>query len=172
MSQIPLYSLETPSQHPVIALVDGTGVIVDPATTDELALKADIEKLTATNLISSGSITAAASFPVWIAPFACTVEQVALVAWDLAIAASDTNYWTVTLRRTRAGVSTDIATKTTQATGGEAVASRVSWNFNTITFSVTNKVLQAGDVVALAFTPTGAPANFVKVAATLRYVPT
>lgn len=31
MTQIPLFALETPSQHPVIALVDSAGVVIDPA---------------------------------------------------------------------------------------------------------------------------------------------
>ena len=30
MSQVPLFALETPSQHPVIALVDSAGAIIDP----------------------------------------------------------------------------------------------------------------------------------------------
>lgn len=113
----------------------------------------------------------AATVPVFVAPFACNIAA-ANIAPGAAVAASDTNYWTVKVQRYRAGVSADIATKTTQVTGGAAMALLQDWNFDAVTFSATNQVCAKGDVIVAAFTPTGTPANIVNPLTQIRYEPT
>lgn len=117
------------------------------------------------------SVTTSSSLPVFVAPFACTVEWAALESHDSSVTASDVNFWTISVRRHRAGVTTTIISKTTQVTGGQAITTRVGWIF-TGTYDVTNKILQAGDVVDFAFIPTGAPGAITKIMLQIRYVPT
>jgi hypothetical protein len=106
---------------------------------------------------------------VWTAPFACTINYFALISSVGGLALSASDYWTVELRRYRAGVSAVIATKTTQ-TGGEAVTQYVPWVFSTL--DSTNKILQAGDGVSLFFTETGAASSWTNCGGTLGYTAT
>lgn len=108
------------------------------------------------------SVSASSSYPFFIAPVGCVIVASALEVHDASIAASDTNYWSITLRRYRANVSADIATKTTRVTGGEAIANRTTWNFDASTFHATNKILLAGDILDMAFVPTGTPTAISK----------
>jgi hypothetical protein len=120
------------------------------ATTDELSPP----------VLFSSNVSVSQSMPVWVAPFACEITSARVVVWGTGGAigvSSDVNYWTVELRRLRAAAVAAIATKDTRATGGEAFASRVDWNFDGAAFSASNKVFQAGDIAALAFTITGTP---------------
>jgi hypothetical protein len=130
-----------------------------------------LEELAVINGMTYVGIAASASFPVFIALFGCSIEQAAIVPHLAGVAASNTDYWVVQFRRWRAGVSAIIATKTTQLTG-EALTSRVSWNFNNVVFDPANKVLMPGDAVDIAMTKLGAPAAMPVVGYTLRYVPT
>lgn len=134
---------------------------------------ASVEELVAAGVLFKGTIAAASSYPCFVAPFACTVETLALSVWDggVSIAADDTNYWTVVLRRFRAAVSVDISTKTTKVTGGEAVSSRRPWTFDAYSFDPTNKTLAKDDIVSVAFTPTGSPTGWQTSPFTIRYVP-
>ena len=136
------------------------------ATTDEL---------TASTNYGEGNMSGSASFPIWVAPFACEVVAASVLVWGSGGAigvSSDTNYWTVDLRRYRAAAFVAVASKTTKLTGGEAFASRVDWNFNAAAFDASNKVFAAGDIAAMAFTITGAPGALnLPVFAQIRYRP-
>lgn len=130
---------------------------------------ATISELVAASALLLNQATACV-VPVFVAPFACDIAA-ANIAPGAAVAASDTNYWTVKVRRYRAGAAADIATKTTQVTGGAAMALLQDWNFDAVTFNATNKVCAKGDVITVEFTPTGAPANIVNPLAQIRYEP-
>lgn len=134
-----------------------------------------LEELTATSHLAS-SVSATASHPFFIVPFACTVESLSMSSWDATITASDTDYWTVQLARYRGTTAFPtaavIAEKSTEATGGEGVNARTDWNFDAVTFDATNKVLQKGDRLAVLFFKTGSPTAWSKPLATVRYEPT
>jgi hypothetical protein len=115
-------------------------------------------------------VDGAFALPVFVAPFACTIAAASLWSQSAA-AASDTNYWTVTLKRWRANVSADIAAKTTQVTGGAAIAAKTDWNYDSSAFSASNKVLQKGDAVEFAFAATGSPSSIDKPFCEIRYEP-
>lgn len=119
--------------------------------------------------ISSSTLSTAVPF-VFIAPFTCVINYAAIVTAAAGIAASDTDYWSVELRRYRAGVSAVIATKTTRVTGGQAVTQYVPWVFGTL--DPANKVLQAGDTVAFFFTETLNAASWSNIMLEVGYTPT
>lgn len=146
-----------------VAAVVAGGVTTAEAYTDAQvaalqAQSASIEDLFVTTEViafgvSQGSF--AMSRPVFVAPFPLTVTSVQVIAWAAAIAASDTNYWTVEARFFNAS-SADItfATKSTKVTGGEGFTLRRPWTFNAVTFTA-GKTCAAGDVFNVAFTPSG-----------------
>lgn len=115
------------------------------------------------------SVTVAGSYslPVFVAPFACTITAASVAVWQIGFALSETDYWTVTLRRFRGGSSVNIASK---ATSGEAITQRADWNFDAVAFS--NNTLLKGDCVDFAFVPTGSPASFDRPFCQIRYEPT
>lgn len=94
------------------------------------------------------------------------------LATSAAVAASDTNYWTISLQRLRAGQNPlTIATRTTKATAGEAFTADQGWNFDAMPWLETARYLRKGDVMALAFTKTGTPADLIDVTVAVRYEP-
>lgn len=116
-----------------------------------------LEELTVTvNL--GGDITAARTVPIHVAPYSSELNSLALVVAD-AVSASDTNYWTVTIKRYRAGVEANVGIKTTKFTGGQALAAFVPWDYGTVVLA--NTGLIPGDVLVLDFAPTGSPAPLV-----------
>jgi hypothetical protein len=143
------------------------------ATIDGLWLPGGI--LTEEDLFATGyhqpTIPATNSFPIFVAPFALRVKQAAIVVWNSSITADDTNYWRFAIRRTRAGAAAEIASKSTQLTGGQALTSRTEWNFDAAVFSATNGLISKGDIVDLAAFMTGAPTNLVATTCTVRYEP-
>lgn len=148
------------------------------ATATALATKADadatptLEELAVGSVLFTGAMSTTQSFPFFVAPFGLSVVQASLSNWDSAVAASNTDYWTIDLRRTRANVTVVIASKTSRVTGGEAIPQRGDWNFDAVAFDPANKVLLKGDILNLAFTTTGSPTALNKLAASARYIPT
>lgn len=118
------------------------------------------------------NIAGTESLAVFTAPFPLKITQVSL-AMKNTIAASDTDYWEVRLRKAVAGSQNTIASKYTSVSAGQAVASYVDWNFDNVTFDVTNKVFAKGDVFNIAFFLTGSSASKVwsYLAVTFRYEP-
>lgn len=138
------------------------------------ALKTDVptnSELVAGAFYGPSSITSTTSMPVFVAPFACEVVQAYLVCHQGSVSASDTNYWTIKVRRVRSGTAVDVASKTTQATGGEAITAKVAWSFDAVTFDSSNRVLQAGDVVDIGFFETGTADGLNNPFAQIRYEP-
>ncbi len=141
------------------------------AVIDEIASKsANVQELFASHYFATG-LAATFSFPIFVAPFALQVKQVALMVWQNAVAADDTNYWRLAPRRMRAIVPVEIASKTTQITGGQAIAQRTQWNFDAATFHATNSLLAKGDAVDLAGFTTGTPVTLTGICVTVRYEP-
>lgn len=135
---------------------------------------ASIEDLVASSVLTTGTVTNTAAYPIFTAQFPCRITSCSVIIYETAgIAAdSDTIYWSVEVRRARAGSEAVIATKTTKLTGGEAVGLRTDWNFDAATFDPTNKVLAKGDIVNVAFNETGTtPVGWAKPMATVRYEP-
>lgn len=197
-SNIVLRASMTINSTPVIIEVsfllrcrNSTGQVPGPVTSpDYYALAEDVDDLSSTvaglqtalnahkvqhtatwyNSVSLSATTAPTTLPfVWVAPFACTINYVALLSAQNTVAASDVNYWSVELRRYRAGSSVVIATKTSQLTGGEGVVQYVPWVFGTL--DPTNKILQAGDMVALFFTKFAAGSTWTNVHCTIGFTP-
>lgn len=139
--------------------------IADPAKT------ASISELVAGAQGTDLNSAAAGSAMVFVAPFACKVVAASVVMTQGSIAASDTNYYTVTIRRWRADASVNVASKTTKVTGGEAITQRQDWNFDAVTFDATNQVLQKGDSIDFAFLVTGTPPSLAKPFCQIRYEP-
>jgi hypothetical protein len=117
-----------------------------------------------------GDISSTQTYPVLIAQTASKAMALALVCSG-AITASDSNYWTIELKRFRAGTATVIATKTTKTTGGQAVTANVPWTFSTVTFDTTNQVLAVDDVLMLVATKTGTPSDLSRCYVSVRYEP-
>ncbi|GAA0199438.1 pyocin knob domain-containing protein [Glutamicibacter creatinolyticus] len=113
-----------------------------------------------------------ANFTTFIAPFPLRVLSVDLMFDRWTLAANNTSYATIILRRARAGSFANIATKTTQATGGQPVAPRTAWGFAGSTWDTGARDMQAGDAVNLAFSFTGTGVKAVlPMSATIRYMP-
>lgn len=123
------------------------------------------------SLYQPTTFAATTSFPIFVAPFALVVKQAAIVVWNTTLAANDTNYWRLAVRRTRANASVEIASKSTQLTGGEGITQRTQWNFDAAVFSATNGLIAKGDAVDLAMFMTGAPTSLSGVVCTVRYEP-
>lgn len=94
------------------------------------------------------------------------------LAFSAAIAASDTDFWTVALRRIRAnGTAVTLASLTTKTTGGVAIAALTGWTLDNVAWPASLRHLNKGDVLALTFTKTGAPANLADGSVAIRYEP-
>jgi len=141
------------------------------AVIDEIASKsASVGELFASTY-QPASFAATTSFPIFVAPFPLVVKQVAVMVWNTTLAANDTNYWRLAVRRMRANASVEIASKSTQLTGGEGITQRTEWNFDAAVFSATNGLIAKGDAVDLGMFATGAPAALAGVVVTVRFEP-
>jgi hypothetical protein len=141
------------------------------AVIDEIASKsANVGELFASQYHAS-SFSATFSFPIFVAPFPLQVKQVSMMIYPHAVAADDTNYWRFAIRRMRALANVEIASKTTQITGGQAIAQRTEWNFDAAAFNATNGLIAKGDAVDLAGFTTGAPVTISGAICTVRYEP-
>lgn len=126
-------------------------------------------------------VTIGGSACIFIARFPVLITSAAFTVWEGAnpptalVAASDTVYWTFTLRRVRgtaAGVTiTNIATKTTKASSGGAIYRRVPWTFDDQTFVTADATLQVGDQVDMSWIGTGTPAAPQNLNHTIGYQP-
>ena len=141
------------------------------AVIDEIASTAARAEELFSSYYYVGSFAATASFPIFPAPFALQVKQAAIVVWNTTLAANDTNYWRLAVRRTRANASVEIVSKSTQLTGGEGITQRTDWNFDAAVWSATNGLIAKGDVIDLGVFMTGAPAALSGLAVTVRYEP-
>lgn len=128
-----------------------------------------IEELLAGGFIVNPTASATISYTVLHAHFALTVVSFSLVNQDANMAASDTDYWTINLRKISAGSATTIASKTTKATGGQAVTLAVPWTFDAVVFS--NNTFAKDDVLNIEFVKTGAATNWTRCSWSARYQP-
>ena len=140
-------------------------------TTKDAAPAADVsEGLGDQMLVGTVSATSTVLFkPVM---FPIIVRAASLILNNTAVAASDTDYWTVDIGKIPSLSSTFgsiMATKTTQATGGVAFLTNQVWNFNAVTWTAVNQVLVKDDVLAIRFTKTGAPTNLQAMTAAVRW---
>lgn len=165
-------------------VLDPSVASVQAMATDYAAFKdttASIEELSETLIMpgyffSAGwdqySITNGAwNQTLFIAPFDCQIVSFDLVKEYTAIAASDTNYLRFQLNRYRAGAYDLIAEKTTKVTGGEAIAQKVPWSFDGITFDPSNSILTKGDAFSINFACFGTAVWRFPLCFTFRYVP-
>jgi hypothetical protein len=96
--------------------------------------------------VSTGIVSA-----VCVMPWSGEITSAWLVS-QIAIAASDAEYFTIALERWRYGSQAVVATRTTQATGGAAIAARVPWSIGAL--NAANRVVQKDDVIAVRVTRT------------------
>ncbi len=154
-----------------------TGNIQDAAITTAKITDANVTpaKLSAAAnsrivVVPLGTISATASFCVFVAPVAGSLNKAYFVN-KTAIAANDTNYWTLALTdKGAAGAGTDtIVTKNTKETGGTAILAYDAYDLGTL--SATHKVLAAGDVVLLTVTKAASASNLEEAALMLEFLP-
>jgi hypothetical protein len=138
---------------------------------DELASKAAAGAELFASYYYVSAISASLSFPIFVAPFALQVKQASIMTWNLDVAADDVNYWRLAVRRSRGPTTNEIASKSTQLTGGEAITLKTEWNYDAVTFSPTASIIGKGDAVDLAVFKTGTPANLSGTLCTVRYEP-
>lgn len=93
------------------------------------------------------------------------------LAFSGAVAASDTDYWSVALKRYRGASVVTLATKTTKTTGGEAITADTGWSFDAVSWLEVLRRVRAADVLAVTFTKTGSPSALTDVTASFRYEP-
>lgn len=157
----------------ILTARDSSGQLTPPvaavgyyATSAELAAV----KAAGTEAVLGSNVSLTQTVPqfVFVAPAACTLTYAAIDV-GTSIGASDSVYWSIEIRRYRAGVSALIATKTTQATGGEAFVAGTPWVYDSGTFDSGNKVMQAGDMIAFFCTRVGGVAALVAPQYLLRY---
>jgi len=161
-------SLPSPITAPVQA---AAGLPYASVNSKTAAPAADVsEGLDTTELIGTISATKTILFkPV---QFPITVRGVSLVLDNTAVAASDTDFWTVDIGRIPALSSTFgsiMATKTTQATGGAAFLTNQAWTFDAVTFTAANQTLVKDDILAIRCTKTLNPTNLQGLVASVRW---
>lgn len=150
---------------------------VDTAVADLQAQSASIEDLVTScyREITISPTAGNTTIPLMAAPFPMRVTSLSLVSFAVhTLAASDTAWWLTRLRYTRAGNTTNIATKTTRSTAGtepagEALVGTRPWKYDASTLGVS---LHADDVLSMIFAPQNNPANIVgPLTFTLGYAP-
>ena len=121
---------------------------------------------------AADKLTGANAMTLLVAPIKLRVLSIAL-SWEYwSLAASDVNYWTLTVKKgsNPAGWTT-IATRTTQNTGANAngaVAARSAWTFDAAAWGDAD--LNIGDLLRVDFAPTGSVAALdLPFTATIRY---
>lgn len=148
------------------AKADHDALALSAVTTEELFINATFEV---------GTINSTRSYGLFVAPYAMRVASISFWHWDgpASIPLDSSNYWIVTLDRSREGTSANIAARSTQLGPANNVAweKRKAWSWDTVTFNATNRDLVKDDVVSVAFNMTGAPGQPVKVGCTLRCEP-
>lgn len=99
-------------------------------------------------------------FGMFVAPFPCKILSLAMVFDYWTIAASDTNYWQISLEKSSDGTTfPDIVNKSTQNTGalaGGGITGRKSWSLDSGAWG--DATLNTGDVLDVLWTPHGSPA--------------
>ncbi len=119
--------------------------VKDPvATVAERALKK-------TNLTKVTGWNANKNVYAFVAPYDCKVDQVSLVS-DVAVGASDTNYYSFQVQNVTRSLALLSAAKTTRVTGGTAIAQNVPYDLA----PNQNQVVSDGDVLQVQVTETGA----------------
>jgi hypothetical protein len=132
---------------------------------------ATIDELTAGVMVGEAGISVTNTYPVFVAPFPCTIVTASVIPWGGTVATSDTDFWTVQLRKLSGNPATSaaMATRSTRATGGTAFTAKVDWNFDAQVF--TNNTLAKGESVDVLFTKNGSPNSLFSVLVQLRFVP-
>lgn len=133
-----------------------------------MGVAATIDELTL-----SVSMADAAEGVLWTAPFACTVVACVGVWRNVGgFPASDTDFITLNLYRRAAADQSQslIVSKSTQASGGEAVTQWKPWDLAGSTWDATAQVFAAGDVLTADLPQVGSPGNS-RPTLMVRYVP-
>lgn len=126
-------------------------------------------------VLTASNIATTASFVAFVAPYPLIVTGVSLVAYGGAtVAASDTNYWSISPRKVPAATGgtgwVNITTRTTRVTGGAAIGYRNPWFFDGEIFA--SNTLATGEYIDIAFIATGTPGAIgAPVAVTIQYRP-
>ncbi len=87
---------------------------------------------------------------VFVAPYDCNIDQVSVVS-DIAVAASDTNYYSFQVQNLTQAESLLASAKTTKTTGGTAITTDAVYELG----PDQNTVIDDGDVIELQVTETG-----------------
>lgn len=142
--------------------------IADSVVTDALAAVPSLEELQADRAI--GAVSGTATHLLGTAMTNQRVSAFSLVGTG-GISASNSDYWTVDLKRYRAGSAATMATRTTQVSAPNgAVTANTAWTFDLVSFDA-DQYLQAEDVLAVVFTATGSPTAWAGAVASWRYEP-
>ncbi|QQS19261.1 hypothetical protein IPL68_02955 [Candidatus Saccharibacteria bacterium] len=93
------------------------------------------------------------------------LHQVAFV-FDSAVAADDVNYWQFSLVRVNGGGATNIAFKSTKATGGEPIVRYVAWDFDAVNTGAAT--FSKGDLLIVRMTKYGTAGDLLNGVMTYR----
>jgi hypothetical protein len=124
--------------------------MADNKTTKDPVAEIATRALKKTNVTKVAGWDATKQRFVFVAPYDCKVDQVSIVS-DTGVTASDTNYYSFQVQNLTANLALLSAAKTTQATGGTAVAADAQYKLN----PNQNQVINAGAVLELQVTETG-----------------
>lgn len=142
--------------------------IAEDATRRVLAEVPSLEDLEAGRTV--GAVSATATHLLGVAQTDQRIGAFALANTATATA-DDTNYWTVALKRYRAGSASTIATRTTQTAGPNGtITANTGWTFDLVSFGSAQYLL-AGDVLAVTFTASGSPTALAGTVVSWRYEP-
>lgn len=142
-----------------------------------LANTAAISELAFT-IYANNSESANQSDYIFVAPFPLKVVSCAAV-FSTSQTGTATDRWTYFLRRLRAGVVGDIASKSNwggDGAGGASIQPNIEWNFDGRPFDTTNQVFLKGDACTMLHVSTGTLGSggfvaFTRRAITVRYEP-
>lgn len=148
------------------AYVDAADATLTSSINSVASFAASVDDLSASfymsNIRSAGAavdITTGVNNTIWVAPRACTITSMVLLFEYYTLAASSTNYWTFTLRKSNAAQASPVnmVVKSTNSVGGEGITARTPWS---MTGGLSNTSMAAGQLLQLNIgSPTGAPSS-------------
>lgn len=141
----------------IAATADDAKATADQAKVDADQAKAqqgqlmEVAATTDETGVHTCDVTGAGTYYVLVAAYSCDAVWAAGV-FAGSVAVSDTDYVTVSL----SGPAGTIVSKSTKATGGEAITAGSAWSFAGAGWNTTAGTLAPGDVLTLTVTATGA----------------
>lgn len=118
------------------------------------------------------TLSATTTVPLLVATAPLTITG-ARVCSATVVAANDSTYWTMDLKKYTAGSpdANTIASKHSKATAGAAIPALDNWTVDPTTLHATSKKLVAGDVLVAVFTKTSTPNPITTPVVVVSFIP-